>query len=178
MSTDIEIGDEMPDSFRDIEQLYGEAFPDEDLLPLVRALLASRDDVLSLSAKIGGRLVGHAVFTMCDIAEGNGDLAKNVALLGPVAVAVALQKQGIGGALIRDGLPRLTVKGTRQVFVLGDPAYYSRFGFRKDSLVAPPYVLPEQWRPAWQSKSLQSEQRMLPSKLSVPRCWQDPLLWS
>ena len=37
--------------------------------------------------------------------------------------------QGIGGALIRDGVARMTDRAERLVFVLGDPAYYGRFGF-------------------------------------------------
>jgi putative acetyltransferase len=52
-------------------------------------------------------------------------------------VSPPLQRQGIGGALIRDGLARLKDRAERLVFVLGDPAYYGRFGFTvMDSFVS------------------------------------------
>ncbi len=44
--------------------------------------------------------------------------------------------------------------GVIQVYVLGDSAYYERAGFEPVSDVAPPYPLPEEWRRAWQSLSL------------------------
>ncbi|WP_171021603.1 GNAT family N-acetyltransferase [Parasedimentitalea maritima] len=178
MSTHIEISDELPENSGDIEQLYRDAFPDEDLVPLVKKLLASGDEVLSLTATKGGNLVGHAVFTTCGIAIENEASDQGVALLGPVAVLAALQKQGIGGSLIQKGLERLTASGIAQVFVLGDPNYYSRFGFQEDGLIAPPYPLLEQWRPAWQSKSLQNDMRVQSGILTVPVSWQDVSLWS
>ena len=53
--------------------------------------------------------------------------------LAPVAVHPSFQKQGIGSALIREGLDRAKKDRWRCVFVLGDPAYYGRFGFRVES---------------------------------------------
>jgi hypothetical protein len=38
-----------------------------------------------------------------------------------------------------------------KVLVLGDPAYYGRFGFAKETAIQPPYPLPEAWDGAWQS---------------------------
>ena len=40
------------------------------------------------------------------------------------------QRQGIGSAVIREGLARLKDRGERLVFVLGEPGYYGRFGFK------------------------------------------------
>ncbi|WP_167740278.1 GNAT family N-acetyltransferase [Parasedimentitalea huanghaiensis] len=178
MSTHIEISDVLPENSGDIEQLYRDAFPDEDLVPLVKKLLVSGDDVLSLTATKGGNLVGHAVFTTCGIAVENETSDHRVALLGPVAVLAALQKQGIGGRMIQEGLERLTVAGIAQVFVLGDPSYYSRFGFQEDGFIIPPYPLTEQWRPAWQSKSLQNDMQVQSGILTVPVAWKDASLWS
>jgi putative acetyltransferase len=39
------------------------------------------------------------------------------------------QRSGIGSALIRSGLRRMGERGTPGCVVLGDPAYYGRFGF-------------------------------------------------
>jgi putative acetyltransferase len=49
--------------------------------------------------------------------------------LAPVAVFIDRRRRGIATSLIRDGLSRATADGWASVFVLGDPAYYNRFGF-------------------------------------------------
>lgn len=49
-------------------------------------------------------------------------------LLGPLAVAMPLAGQGIGGSLIRHSLGLLAP--TALVLLVGDLAYYGRFGFR------------------------------------------------
>jgi putative acetyltransferase len=52
--------------------------------------------------------------------------------LAPIAVLPAHQKRGIGSALIQRGLADARAAGHRIVIVLGEPAFYRRFGFRKD----------------------------------------------
>jgi len=156
-----------------IDALYPEVFPQEDLLPLVRALLNEGAAVLSLVALIDEAPVGHGIFTRCRI-EGSD---ASVALLGPVAVVPGMQKRGIGSALIRDGFRRLETEGVAQVYVLGDPAYYRRVGFAPERHVAPPYALPEKWRDAWQSVRLGGALASVGGRLTVPRPWRDPALW-
>lgn len=62
--------------------------------------------------------------------------------LGPLSVRTDRQGQGIGAALVRDGLERLHSHGAKGCVVLGDPAYYCRFGFEQDAALryegAPP----------------------------------------
>jgi putative acetyltransferase len=156
-----------------IESLYPEAFPEEDLLPLVRDLLGESNGTLSLVATADSSLVGHVVFTNCRVADSDG----RAALLGPLVVAAAWRGRRIGTAIVRDGLLRLTESGIRQVFVLGDPAYYGRLGFRPESLVTPPYELPFEWMDAWQSQSLTEAATPLSGKLLVPRPWLRSELW-
>ena len=158
---------------RAIEALYPEVFPREDLLPFVRALLDEGAPVLSLVAIVDTAVAGHGVFTRCRVAGSDAP----VALLGPVAVAPGLQKQGIGSALIRDGFKRLDSESVTSVFVLGDPAYYRRFGFERERYVAPPFALPEEWRDAWQSVGLGGGHSIVDGKLTVPQPWRDPALW-
>ena len=71
--------------------------------------------------------VGHILFSRVTIA--NASAAFNGVGLAPVAVLPKFQRQGIGSKLIRDGLERCRQAGYDAVVVLGDPAYYSRFGF-------------------------------------------------
>jgi len=170
----IEIRESGPGDASSIDALYPDAFPDEDLLPLVRELLGEASSVLSLVAIIEETLVGHVAFTTCAI-TGTADSA---ALLGPLAVAASWQRQGVGSTLVGAGLRRLVDAGTDRVFVLGDPAYYGRFGFEADDAVAPPYPLPEEWRGAWQSLSLGGDSAPQEGKLLVPPPWRQEALWT
>lgn len=169
----IDIRQSRPDDMAFIERLYPAAFPNEDLLPLVRTLLAGEPEILSLLASIDGALAGHILFTICGI---TGTPA-NAALLAPLAVASEWQKQGVGTALIREGLDRLEQAGVAQIFVLGDPAYYRRSGFKVETAIAPPYPLPGEWRGAWQSLSLGGATPPSQGKLLLPEVWLQPALW-
>ena len=174
MIEEIEIRESVSSDAASIEKLYLDAFPDEDLLPLVRELLREESIVLSLVGIVDRALAGHAVFTTCGIA---GRIDK-VSLLAPLAVARSWQRRGIGSALVRAGLKRLANAGASQVYVLGDPAYYKRFGFEPENGVTPPYPLPEEWRGAWQSVSLHNAEQPPHGKLTVPQPWLQPALWA
>lgn len=156
-----------------IEALYSDAFPDEDLVPLVHDLLALGDGVLSLVGVRDALIVGHAMFTRCSV----GAEAPHAVLLGPVAVASAWQRKGVGSRLIRDGIGRLRGEGIRCVFVLGDPTYYARFGFLPDADVEPPYRLPAQYAGAWQSLRLNPAETLATGTLVVPEPWRRENLW-
>jgi putative acetyltransferase len=96
---------------------------------IVDALRDQGAMTLSLVAEMGGRIVGHAAFSPVTI-DGLSDRWFG---LGPVSVAPAEQRRGIGQALIREGLARLAAAGAQGCVVLGDPAYYRRFGFVSDA---------------------------------------------
>ncbi|MCP5363678.1 MAG: N-acetyltransferase [Hyphomicrobiales bacterium] len=164
-----------PGDIASIEELYPDAFPDEDLLPLVRELLKAKPVALSLVGIIGSSLVAHVIFTTCGLAGSNN----KVALLGPLVVTAARRKHGIGSAIVRAGLLRLESSSMTHVFVLGDPGFYGRLGFEPEPHVAPPYPLPAEWRGAWQSMSLSSAVPPLPvGTLSAPQPWLKPALWT
>lgn len=156
-----------------LARLYAAAFPDEDLWPLVQALLKDRQNCLSLSAFSGPDLAGHVIFTRCHIA---GKVDK-LALLGPLAVMPDRQRQGVGSALVMRGHKQLAEEAVSQVQVLGDPVYYGRFGFAPDELVRPPYPLPVEWRDAWQSLRLDGGESPIGGDLAVPKAWRQPNLW-
>ena len=171
----LEIRESLPSDAALIEELYRLAFPDEDLVPVVRDLLEESLIVLSLVGTVDLALVGHVIFTTCGI-ETRTD---KVSLLAPLGVVPAWQKRGIGSALVLEGLLRSADAGVVQVFVLGDPAYYQRFGFEPEAGVTPPYPLPKEWRGAWQSACLNDdEQPPENGNLSVPKPWRQPALWA
>ena len=63
--------------------------------------------------------------------------------LGPVSVLPERQSEGIGGALIREGLSQLTAQGAEGIVLLGEPKYYGRFGFEAQPDLTLPGVPPE-----------------------------------
>ena len=86
-----------------------------------------------------GPVVGHVAFSPVTI---NGKACGWFGL-GPIAILPSHQGQGIGAALIQAGLERLLASGALGCVVLGDPAYYGRFGFEADSRLVYPGVPPE-----------------------------------
>ena len=150
MPDTIEIRESVEGDASAIEALYPEAFPDENLLPLVCDLLRDVAVTTSLVGVVDSRIVGHVIFTKCSVVGSD----VSTSLLGPLAGAPAWQRQGVGRAIVRAGLRRLEDMDVNLVFVLGDPAYYERLGFRPESLVEPQFPLPAEWDGAWQSQSV------------------------
>lgn len=75
-----------------------------------------------------------------------GEAERPGLLLGPLAVAPQRRGQGIGAALMQEGLARARARGHARVLLIGDPAYYRRFGFHPDPVAAlrlPAYEPPE-----------------------------------
>ena len=95
---------------------------------IVDALRDAGALTLSIVAEEQGRIVGHVAFSPVTI---NGEASRWFGL-GPVSVEPLEQRRGIGQALIREGLDRLRNTGAEGCVVLGDPAYYRRFGFVSD----------------------------------------------
>lgn len=83
---------------------------------------------VSLVAEQDGELVGHVAFSAVQI---DGKETRWYGL-GPVAVRPDRQRQGVGVRLIKAGLDQIRSLGAAGCVVLGDPGYYSRFGFKAD----------------------------------------------
>jgi putative acetyltransferase len=116
---------ETPSDLVAIRAVETAAFPGPAEAGLVDDLRKAGDVVFSLVAVEDEQVVGHAVLSKME--------APFPALaLGPVAVLPERQRRGIGSLLVRDGLARSEAAAWAGVFVLGDPAYYGRFGFRVD----------------------------------------------
>jgi putative acetyltransferase len=95
---------------------------------IVDALRSAGALTLSLIAIEDGKIIGHVAFSPVTInSKTNGWYG-----LGPVSVWPNQQGRGIGQALIREGLNNLRDMNAQGCVVLGDPGYYSRFGFVSD----------------------------------------------
>ncbi|RTR39709.1 N-acetyltransferase [Shewanella canadensis] len=91
---------------------------------------------LSLVCEDQTGIIGHIAFSPILI---NGEESVWYGL-GPVSVTPERQGEGIGGALIREGLSRLKTQGIEGVVLLGEPKYYGRFGFESQPNLTLPGV--------------------------------------
>lgn len=114
-----------------IRDLVGRAFApmwfsDGSEPGLVDALRSAGDLVLSLVAvTAAGAIIGHIGFSPAMIDGADCGWFQ----MAPVSVSPEVQLQGIGSALIRAGIAAMREQGARGVAVVGNPAYYERFGF-------------------------------------------------
>jgi putative acetyltransferase len=92
---------------------------------IIEALRKAGALSLSLVAEVEGRVVGHIAFSPIVLYDGTPDWYG----LGPVSVLPEVQQQGIGKALIREGLSRLKEMNARGCCLVGHPGYYTKFGF-------------------------------------------------
>ena len=134
-----------------------QAFGRDNEARLVENLRRSPDFLpeLSLVASADGEIVGHILFNVVTIHSDRGNLT---ALgLGPLSVRPDRQKQGIGAALVHEGLARCRAVGdvvaVRAVVLVGHPTYYPRFGFTpaRPLGLQPPFPLPDE---AWMALAL------------------------
>ena len=108
-----------------IENIHNQAFNNPDESKIVNKLRGNNNLTLSLVGEIDESLIGHIAYS--PILNG---YQKPIGIgLGPVGVIPAFQNQGIGSHLIEKGNKDVIKMGFDKIFVLGDPKYYSRFGF-------------------------------------------------
>jgi putative acetyltransferase len=81
---------------------------------------------ISLVAEVDGKVVGHIAFSPIAISDGS----LNWYGLGPISVLPKYQKQGIGKALVNEGLSLLKDMDGQGCALVGNPNYYKRFGFK------------------------------------------------
>ncbi|KKJ00329.1 GNAT family N-acetyltransferase [Prochlorothrix hollandica] len=93
---------------------------------IIQALRQANALTLSLVADIDRQVVGHIAFSPVTISDGSPQWYG----LGPVSVVPEYQNQGIGTALIQEGLSLLKTSGAQGCVLVGYPAYYQRFWFR------------------------------------------------
>ncbi|MCA9117224.1 MAG: N-acetyltransferase [Planctomycetaceae bacterium] len=120
-----------------VDQVVQEAFGQRDEAEIVVRLRNRNELTLSLVAEVtaagqqNSLMAGHIAFSPVTIAGQSG--GQRWLGLAPVSVAPEFQRQGIGSQLIEAGLERCRGLGAELVVVLGEPGYYSRFGFEPAS---------------------------------------------
>ena len=106
---------------------------------IIEALRTAGALTISLVATLNGTVVGHIAFSPVTMSDGTPGWYG----LGPVSVLPAYQRQGIGKALIAEGLARLKALAANGCCLVGHPGYYGRFGFENPSGLALDGVPPE-----------------------------------
>ncbi|WP_027191407.1 GNAT family N-acetyltransferase [Fundidesulfovibrio putealis] len=128
------IRDERPEDVSRISQIHYAAFKGHPVHPpgsepvehrIVASLRASGSLTLSLLAEVEGEAVGHIALSPA-VVGGDSD---GWFLLGPVGVLPGLQGRGIGSGLVRESLRQMRDMGAVGVVLVGDPGFYTRFGF-------------------------------------------------
>lgn len=108
----------------------GMPYSEQTEAAIVDALRAAGALAVSLVAVEDGEIAGHVAFSPIAI---DGAPAPGWFGAGPLSVRSDRQRRGIGTALMRAGLARLGDAGAKGCVLVGDPAYYRRFGFRASS---------------------------------------------
>jgi putative acetyltransferase len=124
----VKIRAEIPADSPAIRAIHLLAFPTSQEADLVDRLRSNGAASLSLVAEYQRAVIGHVLFSHVRLAQ--GPAAVDGLGLAPVGVLPHRQRQGIGSQLINAGLRKLEADKCPFVVVLGDPAYYARFGFR------------------------------------------------
>jgi putative acetyltransferase len=109
----------------DIHAVHSQSFPSAGEARLVDLLRAAGQLAVSLLADVDGSLVGHVAVSPVTVTSGPPGAG-----IGPLAVVASHRRQGIAADLVRAALGACPGAGFHWAVVLGDPAYYSRFGFR------------------------------------------------
>lgn len=106
---------------------------------IVNALRRAGALTLSLVAEQGGTVVGHVALSPVTVSDNTPGWYG----LGPISVRPALQRQGIGSALMQAALDGLRARGAAGCVLVGEPAYYGRFGFAPVPGLVYPGIPPE-----------------------------------
>ncbi|UZJ42372.1 N-acetyltransferase [Prosthecochloris sp. SCSIO W1101] len=130
MNLEVVVRDEAQRDVPVITQVTVEAFraleiSDHTEQFVIEALRSAGALTVSLVAEVGLRVVGHIAFSPVTVSDGTPDWYG----LGPLSVLPEYQRQGIGRALIREGLSRLKKIRASGCCLVGHPEYYRRFGF-------------------------------------------------
>lgn len=106
---------------------------------IVSSLRQAGKLTLSLVADARGTLVGHVALSPVSLSDGTPGWFG----LGPISVIPEHQRGGVGSRLMQEALRRLREQGAAGCVLLGDPKFYSRFGFKADPALVLPDVPPE-----------------------------------
>ena len=137
MRNDILIRQETHKDYKEIISLILRSFSEEtdysdgtDIIALVEEIRDSEYYIpeLSFVAELDGKLVGHFLFSRFPLSS-----TPNIVMLAPVAVHADHFHQGIGSAMLTQGIEKVRNAGYKGITVEGDYHFYNRIGFKTSS---------------------------------------------
>ena len=148
MRNDILIRQETHKDYKEIISLILRSFREgtdysdgTDIIALVEEIRDSEYYIpeLSFVAELGGKLVGHFLFSRFPLSstpdgghmDDKGE--KNIVMLAPVSVHADYFHQGIGSAMLSQGIEKVRIAGYKGITVEGDYHFYNRIGFKTSS---------------------------------------------
>lgn len=146
MSDSIQIRPEKSSDYPLITQINEQAFGRPNEARLIELIRQSQHYIpeLSFVAEDQGTVVGHILLSWIDLV---GEKTYPVLGLAPLAVQPAFQKQGIGSQLVQVSLNQAELRGDSLVIVLGEPNFYSKFGFQPsvNYQIQSPFPIPSEY---------------------------------
>ncbi len=156
----MQIRSEQPADYQEISDVILQAFEQDNEVRLVQEIRRSDRYIpnLSLVSEVDGVIVGHILFSYIDLVK---DVTYKVLGLAPLAVRSQFQNQGIGSALVREGLIKADAMEEAIAIVLGHPQFYTRFGFKPSVHygIESPFPVPEDFFMVRTLNSYQDTQR-------------------
>ena len=142
---EIRIRQEVKEDHKRVYEINKRAFGQENESKLIEKIRKGPNFVpeLSLVAEKDNEIVGHILFSKIKIV---GESEFETLALAPMAVIPKLQKQGIGGKLIKKGIEKAIELGFDSIIVLGHKDYYPKFGFQQASKwgIKSPFEVPDE----------------------------------
>lgn len=163
----MKIRPEQPSDYQGISETIVQAFGQDNEVRLVEEIRKGDRYIpnLSLVSEVDGVIVGHILFSYIDLV--NDDVTYKVLGLAPLALRSQFQNQGIGSALVREGLIKADAMGESMAIVLGHPHFYNRFGFKPSIQygIESPFPVPEEF---FTIKTLNTYQNIQRGKVVYP----------
>ena len=130
---------ETPDDERGIREVELAAFSGPEEAEIVDRIRADAPDGWRSLVAVGadGRIIGHLLMTPCPVEDDDGDTVATVLAIGPVAVDPAVQRRGVGSALMAAATSLAVARAVPALVLLGHPSYYPRFGFESGARRGP-----------------------------------------
>lgn len=104
---------------------------EQDLVNIIRQSENYIED-LSIVFEENSTLLGHIMLSKFKITDSNKTYPSLI--LAPLSVKLEFRNKKIGTKLINFALEKAKALGFSSVFVLGDPKYYNKFGFKESRL--------------------------------------------